>query len=235
LKELTLVAEMMKSLLVLENGDRLTREEFERRYDAMPHLKKAELIDGVVYLAAALRYRRHGRPHSLIMGWLVAYEALTQGVQAADNATVRLDNDNEPQPDALLRVEADYGGQSCISEDDYIEGAPELIVEIAASTASYDLHDKLEVYRRHGVQEYIVWRVLEQQLDWFYLDSGHYILLQPNAFGVLCSRVFPGLNLDMQALLQENVAQVLAEVQLGKMTEVHQNFVQKLAQTRSQR
>ncbi len=225
----------MKSLLVLENGDRLTREEFEQRYDAMPHLKKAELIDGVVYLAAALRYRRHGRPHSLIMGWLVAYEALTQGVKAADNATVRLDNDNEPQPDALLRIEVECGGQSCISEDDYIEGAPELIVEIAASTASYDLHDKLEVYRRHGVQEYIVWRVLEQQLDWFCLDAGNFVPLQPNGLGVLYSRVFPGLNLNIQALLAEDVAQVLAEVQQGKATEAHQNFVRKLAQTRSHR
>lgn len=55
----------------LENGDRLSRYEFERRYRAMPHLKKAELIEGVVYIAAAaLRFKSHGQPHAHLMGWL---------------------------------------------------------------------------------------------------------------------------------------------------------------------
>lgn len=132
----------------LENGDKLTRAEFERRYQAMPNVKKAELIEGKVYMASPVRAKRHGKPHARIMGWLVTYEAVTLGVEVLDNATVRLDADNEPQPDALLRIES--GGQSQLSEDDYIQGAPELIVEIAASTASYDLHEKRNVYRRNG-------------------------------------------------------------------------------------
>ena len=37
-------------ILPLEHGDHLTREEFERRYEAMPHVRKAELIEGVVYM-----------------------------------------------------------------------------------------------------------------------------------------------------------------------------------------
>lgn len=131
-------------MLPLENGDRLTRYEFERRYHAMPHLKKAELIEGVVYMPSPLRYHRHGRPHSLIMGWLVAYEAVTPGVESADNVTVRLDLDNEPQPDALLRIDEACGGKSRISGDDYVEAAPELIVEIASSSASYDLPGQIE-------------------------------------------------------------------------------------------
>jgi Uma2 family endonuclease len=149
-------------VLPLENGDRLTRQEFERRYEAILGLKKAELIEGVVYVPAALRYRRHGKPHGLIMTWLGVYEAATPGVESADNTTVRLDWENEPQPDALLRIDEACGGQSWISEDDYVEGAPELIVEIAASSASYDLHDKLRVYRRNGVLEYLVWQAAEQ-------------------------------------------------------------------------
>ncbi|BAY19296.1 hypothetical protein NIES21_51560 [Anabaenopsis circularis NIES-21] len=141
----------------LENGDKLTRAEFERRYHAMPNLKKAELIERVVYVASPVRAKTHGKPHSRIMTWLGTYEAATLGVETLDNTTVRLDADNEPQPDALLRIE--QGGQSSITEDDYVEGAPELIVEIAASSASYDLHEKLKVYRRNQVQEYLVWRV----------------------------------------------------------------------------
>ena len=138
----------------LENGDKLTRTEFERRYHTMPNLKKAELIEGIVYIASPLRITKHGEPHAQIMTWLGFYQAFTPNLQLVDNCTVRLDTDNEPQPDALLRTKV--GGRSTISEDGYVEGAPELIVEIAASTASYDLHQKLNVYRRNQVQAYLV-------------------------------------------------------------------------------
>jgi len=210
----------------LENGDKLTRTEFERRYQAMPNLKKAELIEAIVYMASPVRAKRHGKPHARIMGWLVAYEAATIGVEVLDNATVRLDTDNEPQPDALLRIET--GGQSQISEDDYIEGAPELIVEIAASTASLDLHKKLHIYRRNGVQEYLVWRIYDHQFDWFKLNEGEYLQLEPNADGVICSEVFPGLWLDKAALLAGDLAKVLAVLQQGLSTPEHQNFVDNL-------
>lgn len=126
----------------LENGDSLTRDEFERRYSAMPHLKKAELIEGVVYVPAARRFKSHGQPHSCIIGWLVAYEAATSCVAVGDVPTVRLDATNEPQPDAVLLLLPGLGGQTTLSEDDYIEGAPELVVEIAASSAAIDLHTK---------------------------------------------------------------------------------------------
>ncbi len=197
----------------LENGDRLTLVEFEHRYSAMPHLKKAELIEGIVYMASPLRIRQHGNPHSSIIGWLMVYQAYTPGVQLGDNCTVRLDPDNEPQPDALLRIETD--GQSTISEDGYVEGAPELIAEIAASTVSIDVHDKLKVYRRNQVQEYIVWRVDDQELDWFRLVEGKYIQLIANEKGIISSEVFPGLWLDKQALLTGDLAKVLAVLQQG--------------------
>ena len=140
----------------LENGDRLTRAQFERRYAAMPHLKKAELIEGVVYLAAALRLRNHGEPHGNLTIWLGNYKVATPGMILADNTAVRLDRDNEPQPDVALFLDPVVGKQVQISEDDYIEGAPELIAEVAASSATYDLGDKKKAYRRNGVQEYIV-------------------------------------------------------------------------------
>jgi len=127
----------------LESGDRLTRHEFERRYHAMPHVKKAELIEGVVYIPSPVHFEDHAEPHSWAVTWLGVYCAATPGVKLGDNATVRLDLDNEVQPDALLRLEPAAGGRSRISYDDYVKDAPELIVEIAANSASYDLHDKL--------------------------------------------------------------------------------------------
>jgi Uma2 family endonuclease len=212
----------------LESGDRLTRHEFERRYQAMPQIKKAELIEGVVYIASAVRAKSHGQPHGYIMGWLAAYITATPGVDLLDNTTVRLDEDNEPQPDAMLRI--DVGGQSRISDDDYVEGAPELIVEIAASSASYDLHDKLKVYRRNRVQEYLVWRVYNQKFDWFRLNQGEYILVEPNADGVICSQFFPGLWLAVSALLEGNLVEVIARLQDGLKTGEHQEFVRRLSE-----
>ena len=214
--------------LSMENGDRLTRQEFERRYATRPDIKKAELIEGVVYMSAAVRLTSHGEPHSLVIAWLVTYCASTPGVRTADNATVRLDLDNEPQPDVLLRIEPRAGGQSRVSGDDYLEGAPELVVEIAASSVSYDLHDKLRVYRRNGVREYVVWRVHDRQIDWFVLEDDEYRRLVPDADGVLHSTVCPGLRLAVEALLAGNVAVVLDELQRGVHSDEHTAFVERL-------
>ena len=215
-------------LPILEGGDRLSRAEFERRYQGMPEVKKAELIEGVVYVASPLRYRQHGRPHSNIMTWLGVYETATPGVESADNPTVRLDLDNEPQPDALLRIDEARGGQSRISEDDYIEGAPELIVEIAASSASYDLHDKLRAYRRNGVREYLVWLTQEQAFRWYGLVEGEYVLQQPDDQGILRSQGFSGLQLAVEALLAGDMQEVLAVLEEGIASEAHQGFVAQL-------
>ncbi len=212
----------------LEPGDRLTRDEFERRYQAMPKLKKAELIEGVVYMPSPVRVRRHGRPHARIIGWLIHYEARTPGVEVADNATARLDLDNEPQPDAMLFILPEHGGQARISPDDYVEGSPELVAEVASSTVSFDLNTKLHVYRRNGVQEYIVWRVLDGQVDWFVLRSGVYERLEADARGILHSERFPGLSLDTNALLRGDLAATLRTLDEGLATAEHAAFVIRL-------
>ncbi len=211
----------------LENGDRLTRLEFETRYQQMTHVKKAELIEGIVYMGSPIRINKHGEPHANIMGWLGFYSAYTNGVQIGDNCTVRLDTENEPQPDALLRIE--NGGQSIISDDGYVEGAPELIVEIAASTVSIDLHDKLKAYRRNQVQEYLVWRVDDNEIDWFRLKEEKYIKLQADEKGIIESEIYAGLWLDINALLRRDVARVLEVLQQGISTDEHGNFVNKLS------
>ena len=211
----------------LENGDRLTRLEFETRYQKMTHVKKAELIEGIVYMGSPLRINKHGEPHADIMGWLTVYKAFTPNVQTGDNATVRLDPENEPQPDALLRIEK--GGQSIISEDGYVEGAPELIVEIAASTVSIDLHDKLKAYRRNQVQEYVVWRVDDNEIDWFRLKDEKYIKLQADEDGIIKSEIYPGLWLDVTALLKGDLVKVLDVLKQGIDTPAHTNFCQKIS------
>src|SRR5262245_8818306 len=94
----------------LETGDRLSREEFERRYKAMPDLKKAELIEGVVYVPSPVSLRRHGGPNADLVTWPGNYRANTPGVLTGDNTTARLDLANIPQPDALLLIDPEFGG-----------------------------------------------------------------------------------------------------------------------------
>ena len=213
----------------LENGDRLNRYEFERRYNAMPNLRKAELIEGIVYMPAALRFKSHGQPHGRLMTWLGTYEAMTPGLALGVEPTVRLDIDNEPQPDAVLLIAPEAGGQARLSDDDYLEGAPELVVEIAASSVAIDLHAKKQAYRRNGVKEYIVWQVLEQKISWFYLEKGEYLDLAADTDGIIRSRVFPGLWLAVSSVLGGNMQGVLAVLQQGLQSPEHAAFVQKLA------
>ncbi|MBW4423119.1 MAG: Uma2 family endonuclease [Nostoc desertorum CM1-VF14] len=213
---------------LLENGDKLSLYEFERRYNAMPNLKKAELIEGIVYMPAALRFKSHGQPHGWILTWLGTYEAATPGVALGVEPTVRLDLDNEPQPDAVLLINPEAGGQARLSDDDYIEGAPELIVKIAASSVAIDLHAKKQAYRRNGVKEYIVWQVLDQKLTWFYLEQGEYLELATDSNGILRSQVFPGLWLGVAELLAGNMQSVLTVLQTGLQSPEHAAFVQRL-------
>ena len=215
----------------LENGDTLTRAEFERRYHAMPHVKKAELIEGKVYMPSPARRKYHCIPDNTIAGWLFTYRAATPGVSSANNGTVRLDDTNEPQPDADLRIEERCGGQSKVSEDDYLEGAPELVVEIAASSAAYDLREKLAAYQRNGVREYIVWATFDQQIYWFSLAEGADVRLAEDEQGIMRSQVFPGLWLNVPALLRDDSASVLNTLQQGLASAEHQAFVQRLAAT----
>lgn len=196
--------------VLLEAGDHLTREEFHRRYLARPDIKKAELIDGVVYVPSPVRVRQHGRPHAFVLAWLGAYVALVPETLLADNATIFLDGRVEVQPDAFLwRPEP---GPAHETEDGYFEGAPQLVVEVTASSVSYDLHVKKEAYRRNGVREYVVWRVIDEAIDWFRLQDGEYVLIVPDADGIIESEQFPGLRLHVQSMLDGDLAAVLARV-----------------------
>jgi len=192
----------------LRAGDCLTRDEFERRYEASD-VSLAELIDGIVYMPSPATHR-HADPHTLMILWVRHYAAYTDHVEALAKATVRLDYDNEIQPDVLVRRTEQ--GTSHIDEDDYVSGPPELIAEIAYSSASYDLHQKKDVCRRHGVREYLVWTVEDNVFSWFVLEEGRYGEISSD---VTESVTFPGLVLDRAALLRGDDRQVLATLQEG--------------------
>jgi Uma2 family endonuclease len=199
-----------QSIPPLENGDMLTREEFERRWDLHPEIKKAELIDGQVYIEVTVS-TRHSEPHGLMSTWAGSFVSARPALQFLPDSTVRLEGENDLQPDVLIRQRD--GGSSLISSDWNVHGPPELCVEVAASSVAYDLFVKREAYRRAGVQEYLVWQVWDGRVDWWELRDGQYVSIEPDADGVIESRVFPGLRLHVPKLIEGDLAGVLAELQ----------------------
>jgi Uma2 family endonuclease len=196
--------------------------EFLRRYERMPQVKKAELIEGVVYIGSPVSVR-HAKPDNLIQLWLGAYASRHPETEALTNATVILDAENTVQPDALLRRLPEHGGLTRVNEAGYLAGPPELIVEVAASSASIDLRDKRRAYCRNGVREYLVWLLAEARLEWFCLEEDDYCLQLPDAQGVLHSRVFPGLQLPVAPLLAGDTAKVLATLTQNEVPMVNQS------------
>lgn len=192
----------------LESGDSLSRDEFERRYGLRPDLKKAELVEGVVYVASPVR-NLHGYGTSCLHQWLGAYARGQSGVHVRDNVTVRLDRRTEVQPDLLLRRDEAAGGRSRIDDDDYIAGAPELVAEVALSSAAVDLGAKRDAYARAGLLDYIVWDLEGWAITWFALVDGAYVPREPDAHGIVESDVFAGLRLDVGAMLGGDLARVL--------------------------
>jgi Uma2 family endonuclease len=210
-------------------GERLTRDEFERRYEAMPDVR-AELLDGVVYVMASPVSLSHGTPHADLIGWLAIYRFQTPGCRVVADGSLRLDIASEPQPDAMMYIEEDYGGSARVTPDDRLEGGPELVAEIAESSLPYDLNVKLPIYRRNGVREYLLWRVEDEVIDWYVLRNGRYELLQPTPDGVLRSEIFPGLWLDPRAILGNDSRRLLDVALRGLSSPEHAWFVQQLEQ-----
>jgi Uma2 family endonuclease len=179
----------------LENGAVLNREEFHRLYSECEELERVELIEGIVYMPSPISLD-HSDPQTLVAEWLAAYAEKNPEVKWSLPTSLLLDDRNEPQPDALL-----YWRATARIQDRYLASPPELIVEVANTTASRDLHQKKQAYERNGVREYIVWRVQDAAIDWFALREGMYVLRSPDAEGVIESEVFPGLRLDVGAML----------------------------------
>ena len=199
----------------------------------MPDGLKAERIEGLVYMAGATSADFHAVPHAELMAFFVWYKAMTRGVEVADNGTIHLDLDNDPQPDGSMYILPHYGGQIQMDKKGFIVGAPELVAEISGSSVSYDLNTKLRVYRRNGVREYLIHRVYDGAIDWFSLREDQYEQIPVDADGIIRSRAFPGLWLNPTALVERELAEVLRVLQLGLASQEHAEFVRRLAGTQA--
>jgi hypothetical protein len=177
----------------------------------------------------------HGGPHADVIWWLGCYRVVTPGIRSADNTSLRLDLGNLPQPDAYMRIFPTHGGKTRTDKEGYVVGAPELIAEVAASSANYDLHAKLAAYQRNGVREYVVWRTYDAEIDWFVLRGGRYRRLRQGNDGIYRSRILPGLWLAAAALLRGDMAAVLSVVQQAAASPEHATFVRRLQRAAGRR
>jgi Uma2 family endonuclease len=212
----------------LEAGDRLDQKTFHERYEAMPSNVRAELIGGIVFMPSPLRIP-HGRMHGKVCQWLFTFEDATPGTQAFDNASTILDPQSEPQPDCSLLIAVPGKGQTR-EVDEYIVGAPELVVEVASSSEAIDLHLKRDDYERVGVKEYVVVALRQRLVLWLIARNGRFEELAPGSDGIYRSEIFPGLWLDPEALLRHDGARVIAVLQQGLASRDHAAFVAALAQ-----
>ena len=217
---------------LLCNGDRMKQPEFHRLYEAYPEDVKFELVGGIVYMASPLG-RPHGVYHTRLGTVLGIYDSETPGVEASDNSTAILGEESEPQPDLALRILPECGGQSGVNEDEYYTGPPELIAEIAHSSRAIDMNQKREDYQRAGVLEYVVLCVRERELHWFHFPSRR--MIRPDRQGVARSRVFPGLWIDVPALLKRDGRRLAAVVREGLASPGHAAFVKRLEKARKRR
>jgi Uma2 family endonuclease len=213
----------------LFSGDQMSQEEFHRLYSEAPENFRAELVKGTVFVSSPVG-AIHGDSHPLPTALFVVYEGQTPGVRVGDNSTVILNGDSEVQPDLHLRILPDYGGQCKTSTDDYIIGAPELIVEIANTSAAIDLNVKRAEYAANGVKEYLVLLPRIDQLRWFDLRADKELSAADN---ILRINAFPGLWIDSSAVFRYDISIALATLQRGLDSPEHKQFVEQLAARKS--
>ena len=214
----------------LRNGQRLTRTEFMRRWEAMPELKHAERIEGKVSIMTPPISLDHSDPHSFLIWCLMTYRMATPGVRSLNESTVHIDGDNDLQPDTGLFIDPDNGGQTRYAGG-YLEGAPEFVVEIAESTVRKDLGTKFEIYRRAGVLGYLVWQTKKKTIICFVNREGQFERVEP-VDGVFKSSCFPGLWIDVSALLASDLDKVQTTLAGGLADPSHAKFKRKLAKAR---
>ena len=209
----------------LATGEQMDRTEFLRRWEALPDLKSAELIEGVVYVPSPVSID-HGETDSTVIWWLRHYAAATPGCQVGNNTSWEMLG-SMPQPDVHLRIRPESGGQSSVGEKFPI-GAPELAVEICLTSTEVDFGPKLRLYQRAGVREYVTVERFPRRIVWRVLRGNDYYALEPDADNVFRSETFPGLWLDQDAFWRNDAARMLATLEAGLATPEHAEFASRL-------
>lgn len=218
----------------LHNGDSMTQKQFHIVYCGMPEDYRAELIGGIVYEPPSPLGYEHGSIDIRLACLLEHYAAKTPGVGSSANATVIMSDEDEVQPDVLLRIEPQFGGQSGNQpakkiNSFYVKGAPELVAEVAHSSFAIDLHKKKQRYLLAGVCEYLVVCLEPAWLYWF--DFRNECEIKADKNGISKSKILPGLWIDGKALLELDYDASMKALNKGLRSSGHAKFVARLSET----
>jgi Uma2 family endonuclease len=206
----------------------MDRPTFHARYEQMPGIR-AELIGGEVHMPSPMK-RPHSRTIFVLSRCLGDYMDVTPFTEVhAAGVSVLLGQDSEPQPDLAMFLLPEAGGQISF-EEDYPTGAPELIIEVATSPGSIDLHRKRDDYERHGVREYLVFVLQQRRVVWFQRQDASFVEQTLPSDGILRVGVFPGLWLTVEAIFAYDHAQARAVITQGVTRPEHAAFVTLLQQ-----
>lgn len=211
-------------LPLLYDGLRLDRVTFHRLYEASPELKRVQLIEGIVHMPSPMRFVQHANPQTCINGWLFCYVTQTPGVNTGGSATLKIDDENEFEPDGMLFYD---NGQLIIADDGYLEGVPELAVEVTASTFTIDSKEKFRVYEKHGVKEYLLWNTEAGTITWYARHKDKFVPMKSNRAGILKSKIFPGLWLEVAAMREGDMTQVMKTLYEGLASAPHRQYVKR--------
>jgi Uma2 family endonuclease len=203
----------------------MSQTEFADLYRRTPDSVAAELIGGVVYVSPPPS-NEHDAAHMWLSAILMTYKMSVVGIEIGSSISLVMDDEFQPQPDLILRRLPEFGGRSITRADGSIQGPPELVVEIAYSRRSIELHTKMAEYARCGVVEYLVYMIDEKRLRWFDLPTEQELF--PEESGIFKIRQFPGLWIDQQAITANNRSQMIAVLQSGLAKPAHRSFARKM-------
>ena len=224
----------------LRDGERIPPDEFRRRCGVLEAVGvdfRVEYVNGVVRMMPPPNFAGHTHPIRVMQGLLSAYTRQTPGVIDYTESGVTLpveETSADVSPDLCLVVQPGRGGQMSVDDAGYFVGPPELVVEVANSSLSYDLGEKRDLYEAAGVQEYLVHATRERRLLMMRRDGDRFRTVMPDADGVLASRIFPGLVFDTAAIIADDIAAAEATLdrvmQSPEVAAAHQNLVASLAE-----
>lgn len=215
--------------LPFHNGDRLSQPVFHRLYKQVPLGLKVELVGGTVCVASPTHFQ-HSQPHLRLAGWIDRYIEVTPGIDGFDNTSNILGPDSEPQPDLCLIILPKSGGRTKLRKG-LIVGGPELVVEVAHTSAAIDLGTKKADYLAAGVQEYVVALAREREVRWFVNRAGRF---EPDELtdGLYRSHAFPGLWLNPAGVFTPTNRRLVAALKRGLASPEHARFVEELRSRR---
>ena len=189
------------------DSDLVTIEEF---YCLVPDGQKADLLDGVIYLASP-DTRRSDRLSGFIKFLLQGYADIRGlGEVYGSRFAFELSQFRAPEPDiAFVRTERLH----LVSERRMV-GGPDIAVEIVSrDSRQRDYGEKKQLYAEAGVSEYWIVDPLQRRVEFHRLHAGHYELVPLEHNHIFRSVVLEGFWLEVEWLLTDPLPKAYEKLQ----------------------